>query len=242
MKSEKHKIYLRAATVIFILAELAFFPLIQLTPGDVSAFWSYISIICVALYAALTVRKGRHAHLIRLGIALTLVADYFLVLKSNLLPGVLAFILVQAAYFGYLFFSEDRRALRVANALSRTVLSLVLPLAAWLVLGEDTDALAIASVIYYGNLIVNAVFAFLLGRRERIFAIGLVFFAMCDLCIGLEVLFGSYLDSAALDFFYGANLNLPWVFYQPSQVLIALSLNKTSAIPCKAIDKTGVLI
>ena len=79
-------------------------------------------------------------------------------------------------------------------------------------------------MIYYGNLVANAVFAFLLGRRDRIFAIGLVLFGMCDIWIGLEVLFSSYLDSNLMDFVYNANYNLPWVFYQPSQTLIALNL------------------
>ena len=32
------------------------------------------------------------------------------------------------------------------------------------------------------------------------------------------------LSKPILDFFYGAHLSLPWVFYQPSQTLIALSM------------------
>ena len=131
---------------------------------------------------------------------------------------------MQACYFAYLFVREKRERIRVANAVSRVALSLVLVVSAFIVLGEDTDALAIVSVLYYGNLIANAVFAFILGREERIFAIGLVLFAMCDLCIGLEVLCSNYLGSHAMDFAYGAYLNLPWVFYQPSQMLIGLRL------------------
>jgi uncharacterized membrane protein len=222
---------------MFIFAELAFFPLIQLTPGDVSAFWSYVAIVFVALYALFTFGSDPSTHFIRLGIGFTLLADYFLVLKSEELPGVLAFILVQAAYFVYLVLNEKRKRVRALNALSRILISAILVVAALLILGDGIDALAIASVIYYGNLIINAVFAFLLGRRERIFAIGLVLFAMCDLCIGLEVLFSSYLDSDALDFFYGANINLPWVFYQPSQVLIALRLYQRRDKSCEVIDK-----
>lgn len=210
---------------LFILSELALFPLIQFTPGDVSGSSAYLAIILVTLFAVFVCRGGGAGYFIKIGLLFTLAADYFLVIIVDAkLEGVLCFIAVQIAYFLYLFVSEERRTVRSANILTRVILSGVLVIAAFAVLGEDTDALAIASVIYYGNLVVNMIFAFILGRAERIFAIGLVLFAMCDLCIGLEVLFRSYLNIDVSGLFYGDNLNLPWVFYQPSQVLIALGL------------------
>lgn len=211
--------------VLFILFEAILFPLIQLTPVDVSIISSYLAIILVVLFALFVCKSKGAGHFVRLGLIFTLIADYFLVICEDAqLQGVLFFIVVQLAYFIYLFMREERTAVRRANTIIRTSLSLVLIVAAFAVLGEDTDALAIASVIYYGNLVVNMIFAFILGREERIFAIGLVLFAMCDLCIGLEVLFSSYLNIDASSIFYGDHLNLPWVFYQPSQVMIALGL------------------
>ena len=211
--------------VVFLIAQIVIFPLIQFTPADPSAFWSYVAIVLVAVMAFLSLGGERSGHLIRIGIAFTLVADYFLVLKwDKELEGVIAFIFVQIAYCLYLLVNERRRGFRLANLIARLGACLILPLLAIAVLREDADALAIASVIYYANLIANAVFAFTLGKRERMLAVGLALFAMCDLCIGLEVLFSEYLRSKALDFFYGDKLNLPWVFYQPSQVLIALHL------------------
>ena len=217
--------YAKIFVVLFVICEIFLFPLIQLTPVDVSAFSSFLSIVLVALFALLVPRCKGSENFVRLGLLFTLVADYFLVICDDAqLQGVLAFIIVQAAYFLYLLVREERGAVRSANAITRVVLSILLVIAAFALLGEDTDALAIASVIYYANLVVNIVFAFMRGREERIFAIGLLLFAMCDLCIGLEVLSSSYLGSDVFDFVYGDYLNLPWVFYQPSQVLIALSL------------------
>ena len=211
--------------IVFVAMQLVLFPLIQFTPADPSAFWSYVSIILVVAMAFVAFGGAPSGYFIKAGLVFTLVADYFLVIDAErLLEGVLAFILVQAAYFAYLFVNEPRRSVRIANALLRTVGSLILSVLAIFVLGEDADALTVASVLYYANLIINAVFAFMLGKRARVFAIGLALFAMCDLCIGLEVLFSQYLASDALSFFYGARLNLPWVFYQPSQVLIAMYL------------------
>ena len=210
---------------LFIAAQLLLFPCIQLTSADVSGFSAYTAIVLVALFAFFACRCRGAEHFIRLGILFTLVADYFLVLDGNKeLEGVLAFIAVQVSYFLYLFIKEKRTGARFANVLTRVTIAATLIICAIIILGDDVDALAIASVIYYANLVSNVIFAFKLGRGDRIFAVGLVLFAMCDLCIGLEVLFSSYLDSDLFSFFYGANLNLPWVFYQPSQVLIALGL------------------
>lgn len=225
MKIEKLKSPSAFVTAAFILLEIILFPLIQFTPGDVSAAWSYVAIVLVFIAALFSFRGFDASVLVRLGLGFTLVADYFLVLDGEkLLEGVIAFTFTQAAYFAYLFITEKRRNVRIASVISRVGVSLALVIGAFIVLGEDTDALAIVSVIYYANLVLNTLFAFLRGRGERVFAVGLALFCMCDLCIGLEVLFSSYLDSNVFSFFYGANLNLPWVFYQPSQVLIALSL------------------
>lgn len=215
----------RMAALVFIILEALLFPMIQNTSFSVSGVPAYSSIVLVAIFALISIKGEPEGHLIRLGIAFTLVADYFLVLSNDSeLEGVIVFTVVQICYFVYLFVREERPALRAANVCSRVLFSAILVIVAFSVLGENTDALSIASVIYYGNLVANVIFAFALGREERLFAIGLLLFAMCDLCIGLETLSGSYLNSSTLDFFYGDHLNLPWVFYQPSQTLIALHL------------------
>jgi hypothetical protein len=226
-KSFNFKKFIFIAAIVFITLEVALFPLIHLGRGGVDVSACYLAIVLVALFALLTLPDAtdKRLHLIRLGIAFTLVADYFLVLADDSeLEGVLAFIVVQIFYAVYLFVREERRRVKNISLAVRGALMLGLVVVAFIVLGEDTDPLAIASVIYYGNLVISCVFAFLLGRRERIFAIGLLLFAMCDIWIGLEVLFSSYLDSNLMNFVYNANYNLPWVFYQPSQVMIGLSL------------------
>lgn len=213
--------------LLFVIAQAVLFPLIQLTPGDVSASASYLSIIVVALFVIIACKCRGADHLVRLGLLLTLVADYFLVLSDDKqIEGVAAFAVVQLCYCFYLIAKEERLYLCVLNTLTRIILAGVLIACAFVVLGADTDALSLISVIYYANLVTNMIFAFALGKGNRIFAIGLVLFAMCDLCIGLEILATEYLDSDVFAFFYGENINLPWVFYQPSQVLIALSLFK----------------
>ena len=215
---------MRIPTLIFIGCELALFPCIQLTNGGVSGFFSYLSIALVAAFSLFTLGGKRKSHFIRLGILLTLVADYYLVLCTDkYLEGVVSFVFVQMAYFAYTVLAEDRTSYRYANLFTRLCLSGLLVVVAYAVLGEDTDTLSVVSVIYYANLVVNMLFAFLLGRGGRLFAIGLALFAMCDLTVGMENLTSLYLDSDVFSFFYGDYINLPWIFYQPSQVLIGLS-------------------
>ncbi len=119
---------------LFVAFEIAVFPLIQFTPGDVSAVWSYIAIVLVGVMALLTFRRGALDNLIRVGILFTLIADYFLVLDGEKqLHGVLAFICVQAMYFSYLFTKEKRASVRKINLLSRIFVSLALVLVTFIV-------------------------------------------------------------------------------------------------------------
>lgn len=220
-----YKRALGIGALIFIAFELILLPFIQLDVLDAVEYWQYLSVILAFLFSLLCLRGDRRCDLVRLGLAITLVADYFLVIDGKAyLAGVITFICAQIAYCLYLVLEDGRRAVRLANIYTRVGLCAALIIATYAVLGENTDALAIASVLYYANLVLNVVFAFLLGKGGRVFAIGLALFAMCDLCIGLETLGDLYIKSDAFDFMYKGSFNLPWVFYQPSQVMIGLSL------------------
>ena len=214
-------------TFTFVIIEVLLFPLIHFSPGGTSRIYAYAAIAAIALYALVMAFLGSGAQFIRLGIFLTLEADYFLVLKGKNLEGVVTFILVQLSYFVYLLSVEKRERIRIANIVLRVALSFLSVCIAFLVLGNNADTLATVSAIYYVNLLANMLFALLLGRRERIFAIGLALFAMCDLCIGIEVLLSYYFD-VDVSAFYGLGINLPWLFYQPSQILIVLHLRQNN--------------
>ena len=215
----------RLSLLIFLALEIALFPKVQESTADVWSYTAYLSVILVVIFAIFVCRCKGAEHFIKLGLLLTLVADYFLVIEGNShLLGVETFLLVQLAYFVYLLFREERASVRLANFLTRVLLCALLLSAAYIILGEETDTLSLVSVVYYANLLTNILFAFMRGRKEMIFAIGLTLFALCDLCVGIESLAYFYLDTDISRFFYSDTLNLSWMFYQPSQVLIALSL------------------
>ncbi len=94
------------------------------------------------------------------------------------------------------------------------------------ILKDNTDALAIISVLYYANLIINMVMAFARIKKFPLLGIGFVLFILCDTVIGLQVASGGYLPIGENSLLYKIlfmDLNLAWMFYLPSQVLIALT-------------------
>jgi uncharacterized membrane protein YhhN len=97
------------------------------------------------------------------------------------------------------------------------------------ILKEKTDALAVISIAYYANLIVNIIASFTKFRSKRLLPIGFVLFLLCDTVIGLQAASGVYLpisEGSLLHRIIYVNFNLAWFFYLPSQVLIALSSRK----------------
>ena len=91
------------------------------------------------------------------------------------------------------------------------------------------DLLTLISAFYYANLISNIIFAFKQTKVSILFPIGLLLFALCDLQVGISYVNDYYISFAnipILNFIANPPINLAWVFYTPSQVLISLSIIK----------------
>ena len=129
--------------------------------------------------------------------------------------GVALFLCVQGVYFVRL-----RRAGAPAAYPLRSGLALGAGLAvcaAGMAVGQAAP-LNLLAALYFSQLLSNTVLAWRLkGRRWRRFALGLTLFAGCDVCVGL---FNAL--PAASPLYPAASVGM-WLFYLPSQVLIALS-------------------
>ena len=113
----------------------------------------------------------------------------------------------------------------------RLILTAAAALAAWLILGEKTDALALVSICYYANLIMNIAESATQLQRKQLLPIALVLFILCDTVIGLQVAAGTYLPIAEGSLVHRiifCGFNLSWLFYLPSQVLLSLCAKKKS--------------
>ena len=72
--------------------------------------------------------------------------------------------------------------------------------------------------LYFSQLLSNTILAWTRrGRRWRLFALGLTLFVGCDVCVGL---FNALPPGSPR--YFAVSIGM-WLFYLPSQVLIALS-------------------
>lgn len=214
------KTYRQILTPGFLLAQGILYYLILTTGGDTLVWSSFGAIVLCFLFAL----AGRGTPLLVTGLAATVAADYFLVVcgAQNKLAGMICFLVVQTLYAVFLHRKGFGR-LWLTLRLGLTALATVVALA---VLGDKTDALALVSVWYYANLILNAAMAFRRFRQLSLLAIGFLLFILCDTVIGLQVAAQGYLtisEETLLHRVLFMNFNLSWFFYLPSQVLLSLT-------------------
>lgn len=232
--------------VIFTAFESLMFYLVHFSDSDFD--FRYTSIIAATVFAYLTLVielvtarpenespreilfNKNDGNLIRIAMLFTLVADYFLVAKTEAdnLTGVTVFLGTQLFIFLHIFVNDKSSKSRTANLIIRLLLSVVLVLIAYAILGESADYMAIISVIYYANLCTNAIFAHRIGRGGIILTIGLILFALCDVNVGLSgldsIYVGGFPEGSLLYNIMNLDVDLVWIFYIPSQTLIPLTL------------------
>ena len=212
-------------TYCFLGAQLILYYFILTAGGKLLVVTSYLAILLCFAFAAFNA-DDRNLCILG-GLACTAVADFFLVVCSPMqqLPGLIAFLGTQT-FYAILLHRKNRSRKLLYLRLALTALGIILTLA---VLGNKTDPLTMVSVVYYVNLIVNIIMAFLRFRKNRLFAIALVLFLLCDTVIGLQAAAGGYLSIGKDSLLYRlifVPFNLAWLFYLPSQVLIALCSKK----------------
>ena len=150
--------------------------------------------------------------LLTLGLAFTLAADYFLILHDRHLIGVAVFCFAHVAYI-YRGYAQSHTQPRLALAL----VGLLLIIVGLMLTSDPIYAITAAyAALFIFNIYVSARH---LKRNRALVITGLLLFAACDICV---LLFN-------LPRYYGApawlrDINfLIWVFYLPSQALLAVS-------------------
>ncbi len=211
------------ALLLYLSLELALAVLLHtVTPSYPFSYAAVVlaALVCLALYDA-TPRWLLTAT----ALLFTLGADLFLVvLDAHYTVAMCLFSVTQLAYAVRLTLGEGKRLRRVQLSV-RAAAVLAAVSATVAVLGKGTDVLALVALFYFANLLTNAVFATVEWRRAPLFAIGLWLFVLCDIFVGFGML-GDYLplgEGALLGFLADPPLNMAWVFYLPSQVLLSLS-------------------
>ena len=196
-----------------------------------SIYLKYLTIILCFIISLLIGADGynkRDSFLVQLARFFTIIADYFLVLFDNYRLGILSFCAVQMLYIIRHTLMEKYK---YRNFIFMTI---VLAAAFFIVFAmhiEIDRQLLIISTVYASLLITSLYTAIAAVNRGRypkagawIIAIGIFLFFMCDLNVGLFNIINKYsstrIYSLQRSFFTGF---LIWVFYLPSQLMLALS-------------------
>lgn len=141
---------------------------------------------------------------------LTCCADWFLLIRGDLpAVGVTLFLFVQLFYLLYLYLLQKKLFLFLRMLLAGLLIGLLFRL-------NMVTTLNVLAMLYFSQLLVNTVLAWTFSG-SRLFLFGLVLFGLGDICVGIAYchdLFPSVIPFAAVGI---------WLFYFPSQVLIALS-------------------
>jgi len=145
-----------------------------------------------------------------LGLLFTVAADYFLVIHNRHLPGVAVFSFVHMCYI-----------LRVLQPKARKLALFIVPfLAGAIFIAFMNEALLVLAGIYAGlfalNIAINIKFCKI---NKPLVLTGLVLFMLCD----INVMLFNLPRELGVSIYFPWAFTLIWVFYLPSQLLLAVS-------------------
>lgn len=214
--------FLGLETVIFFT-----FLALQLRTGDDPVALKYTGVVLCFAYALFCcLSKREYSYFIAGAMLFTCVSDMFIfVLDDYYEIGVTTFAVTQTVYFLMIYRLLGKKpyislAIRLGSAAT-----LICVLA---VLGFLSPLTFIVS-IYFTMLVFNAAESVRLIKISKKFILltaGYLLFILCDVCVGVH-----HLDMLSVDIpaaMLDAVILLTWVFYLPSQTLIAFSVNANS--------------
>ena len=224
----KNKKLLLWLSVAFLCIMAVLGVLLQVAQGSIPFNLRYTAIVLACVFCILFAKTSFSYLFTQLALVFTLRADYYLVYLDDIqqLPAMLCFSVVQIAYFLRLYREDRSKTRRLIHVILRASLSVAAIAVTLAVLGKNCDALALVSMFYYVNLILNAIFACMDFKKNPIFAIGLILFILCDTVIGLSLI-DTYLpipEGSVMYKIISPGFDLAWAFYLPSQALLAISL------------------
>lgn len=216
------------ALVAFILVEVVLGIFIQFN-GDV-AYWALtLSAIVVAfVFVALCYRKTLFSSIMLLALFMTVLADLFLTgfIKhaDKQFMAMCFFCVVQGCYCTILTLNQTKKQ-RIKHLSIRGGVSVATLIITILVMKENANALVIISTFYFANLVTNLVYGYLQIKISILLPIGLTFFMLCDILIGLDVLqtIMTFPPDSIVSVINGIGFNLAWAFYVPAQTLLGIS-------------------
>ncbi len=204
----------------------------------------YSIVLLCFCYALLGAGKSTY-YLLQAALFFTVISDLFILILDYYIYGVLTFIVAQELYGLRILLLHGREESdyddnwrKLGGAFLKRVL--LQAIAAFFIIlllimaGVRVDGLLAVSVFYFICILTNVISAIALARKRpeassnRLYAIGMFLFLLCDINVGLFNLSGFLsIPENIYAVLYSLSSILMWTFYAPAQVLIAISSGKS---------------
>lgn len=218
---------------IFVAVQLVLLTLI-LCDLEFNEWFCFAVVLLAFSHAVFSAKNKKHGLILVLAMAFTLVSDVFLVLiyhnTGSIVDqsiGMTTFSLAQLSYFVYIYLNSSDKKLKLIHCLVRVGACVFLIALTLIVLKDNVNYLAIITMFYFANLLLNAIFSFIIRPKNLALAIGFIFFICCDIfvaALAVEGLFITISEQSILYWFAHPPINFAWLFYTISQTLISLSI------------------
>lgn len=214
---------IRKLLAVFFATELGLFVAIHgLSIPLRSGTLHYASIVLCALLCFLVKDDGEELKWTRVAFLFTLAADWFLTfLQIEQFLGTVLFLFAQIAFTKRLLSGEASPKTKIVF---RIAMIFALLLGGRIFAGKF-DMLLTVALVYYALLLANAIDATFFRKRNAMLATGLWLYVVCDALVGLAQSAGylTIVQGSPLDWVLHGPIHWIWVFYLPSQTLIAAS-------------------
>ena len=192
--------------------------------GRLCRLFEYALVVLCFLFACVHRTRDLDGLLALLALAFTAGADLFLVALSEAqwVPGMAVFCFAQLFWALRLFCMEAGRR-RFVHGLTWALLCGTLLIVAVIAARGADPVLVLAAV--YASFLLTTVFFSWLTPENLLFTLGMTLFLGCDLFVAVNNA-ALYLDLSAMPLLktlYDIPFNMMWLFYAPSQMLLALS-------------------
>ena len=196
----------------------------------------FITVCLAFLHTGMFVLAKRRGYLYLFAMLFTVISDVFLVLRYTQTGAYIdqaiamtTFSIAQLCYFTFLYLSAESKKLKLVHLIVRAVLSVLAVVLTLLVLKQNANYMVVVTMFYFANLLVNTLFAFSEFKKHWLMAVGLVFFILCDILIGLSVAIEGILVVSSNSFIYklvNVDFNFAWLFYVISQTLLSIYISR----------------
>lgn len=227
----------------FVLAEIAIYITYQVFDfayGQNLIYLKYAGILTCLAFAAIGIYfYGKDGIVVTVALVFTAISDLFiLVLNRYFEVGICTFILTQVVHLVRIYLINGKRPW-ISLGVRLGVVAVGLAVLGGL--GMLNSAVVVLAVIYFPQLLINAIESGLLIKIDKkyiLLFVGLVLFTICDICVGVDNMGG--INGNASDATVGVSISeglknfvhsVIWTVYLPAQVCIVLSEKKTEYRP-----------